>query len=129
MFFMHLSGKHWKEVILYSSERVALHSKIEPQQLSNRKEKDMRRKSSFLLLVILSIIVFLPCLIYAQAAKKPAAEMKSLKVGVISPQSGPIAYFGMSVLRGSEVAIKNINAKGTIGKGPGILVGNQRYKL
>ncbi len=89
----------------------------------------MKKKFSFLFLVIVSLIVFLPYLAQAQAAKKPTAEMKSLKIGVISPQSGPIAYFGMSVLRGSELAIKNINAKGTIGKGPGIIVGNQRYKL
>jgi branched-chain amino acid transport system substrate-binding protein len=89
----------------------------------------MRRRFSSLFLVIMSIIVLLPYLAHAQAASKPATEMKSLKVGVISPQSGPLTYFGMSVLRGSELAIKNINAKGTLGKGPGILVGNQRYKL
>lgn len=89
----------------------------------------MKKRSGLLFLVMVFVLVSLPCLIYAQAAKKPAAELKSLKIGVISAQSGPIAYFGMSVLRGAETAIKNINAKGTTGNGPGILVGNQRYKL
>jgi branched-chain amino acid transport system substrate-binding protein len=88
----------------------------------------MRRRFNVPFLAIMCVIVFLPYLAYAQATKA-TADMKPLKIGVISPQSGPIAYFGMSVLRGSELAIKNINEKGTMGKGPGILVGNQRYKL
>ena len=89
----------------------------------------MRRRLNFLFLVILPVIVFLPYLAEAQAAKA-TADMKPLKVGVISAQSGPIAFMGTSVLRGVEVAVKNINEKGTLGKGPGgILVGNQRYKL
>ena len=83
----------------------------------------MRRRFYITFLVIMSVIVFLPYLAHAQAAK-------TVKVGVISAQSGPIAFMGTSVLRGSETAIKNINEKGTLGKGPGgILVGNQRYKL
>jgi branched-chain amino acid transport system substrate-binding protein len=89
----------------------------------------MRKRVGFLFLAMVFVVASLPHLIYGQAAKKPAAEMKSLKIGVISAQSGPIAYFGMSVLRGAELAIKNINAKGTTGNGPGILVGNQRYRL
>ena len=43
----------------------------------------MRRRFSSLFLVIMSIIVLLPYLAHAQAASKPATEMKSLKVGVI----------------------------------------------
>src|SRR3972149_10406063 len=87
------------------------------------RRETMRRNSSFLFLAIVSIMVFLPYLAHAQATK-------TVKIGVISAQSGPIAFMGTSVLRGSETAIKNINEKGTLGKGPGgILVGNQRYKL
>ncbi|MCJ7783197.1 MAG: ABC transporter substrate-binding protein [Desulfobacterales bacterium] len=88
----------------------------------------MRKRFNVLFLAIVSVIVFLPYLAHAQATKE-AADMKPLKVGVISAQSGPIAFMGTSVLRGVETAIKNINEKGTLGKGPGILVGNQRYKL
>src|SRR3990172_8823817 len=87
----------------------------------------MRKSFGFLSLILISIVVFLPCSALAQG--KPSTELKSLKIGVISAQSGPIAYMGMSTLRGVETAIKNINAKGTIGNGPGILVGNQRYRL
>ena len=86
----------------------------------------MTRKTIFLSLAGVSVFGLLLFSVHTQAA---APEMKGLKIGVISPQSEPIAYFGMSVLRGAETAIKNINAKGTIGNGPGILVGNQRYKL
>lgn len=87
----------------------------------------MRKSFVFLSLILISIVAFLPCSALAQG--KPSTELKSLKIGVISAQSGPIAYMGMSTLRGVETAIKNINAKGTIGNGPGILVGNQRYRL
>ncbi len=87
----------------------------------------MKKKTIFLFLTMGFVIGSLVCLGYAQVTT--AAEIKSLKVGVISPQSGPIAYFGISVLRGAELAIKNVNDRGTIGKGPGIVVGNQRYKL
>jgi ABC-type branched-subunit amino acid transport system substrate-binding protein len=88
----------------------------------------MRKSSSFMFLATVFIIVFLICITHAQAAKA-TADMKPLKVGVISAQSGPIAFMGTSVLRGVEIAVKNINEKGPLGKGPGILVGNQRYKL
>lgn len=85
--------------------------------------------------ILLSLIIgfalssiFFPA--YAQqAGAKPAPAMKSLKIGVISPQSGPVTFYGVSMLRGVELAFKNINEKGTTGNGPGILVGNQRYKL
>ncbi len=83
----------------------------------------MRGRSYVSFLAIVFILVFLPCLTHAQATK-------TVKIGVISAQSGPIAFMGTSVLRGSETAVKNINEKGTLGKGPGgLLVGNQRYKL
>ncbi len=83
----------------------------------------MGRRIGFSLAIILVICLFFGFhTVHAQS-------MKPLKVGVISPQSGPVAYFGMSVLRGVEIAVKNINEKGTIGQGPGILVKGERYKL
>jgi branched-chain amino acid transport system substrate-binding protein len=87
----------------------------------------MKKKSSLLCLVSGFVISSLICFGYAQFAA--AAQMESLKIGVISAQSGPVAYFGISLLRGVELAVKNINAKGTTGEGPGILVGGRRYKL
>jgi branched-chain amino acid transport system substrate-binding protein len=86
----------------------------------------MRKRVDLMFFVIVSVFVFLivlPCLTYAQATK-------TAKIGVISAQSGPIAFMGTSVLRGAETAVKNINENGTLGKGPGgLLIGNQRYKL
>jgi branched-chain amino acid transport system substrate-binding protein len=91
--------------------------------MNKAERRETMRKRTRLLLVILSVVVFLPYLVHAQANK-------TMKIGVISAQSGPIAFMGTSVLRGAEIAIRNVNEKGPLGKGPGgILVGNQRYKL
>jgi branched-chain amino acid transport system substrate-binding protein len=62
-------------------------------------------------------------------APQSTPPMKTAKVGVISGHTGPVAFYGLSVYRSVELAAKNINEKGTTGKGPGILVGKQRYKL
>ncbi len=81
------------------------------------------RKSIHLVFLAIAVLIVLPCLTHAQA-------MKTAKIGVISAQSGPIAFMGTSVLRGAETAVKNINEKGTLGKGPGgLLIGKDRYKL
>ena len=53
----------------------------------------MRRRFYITFLAIMSVIVFLPYLAHAQATK-------TVKIGVISAQSGPIAFMGTSVLRG-----------------------------
>lgn len=58
-----------------------------------------------------------------------AQDLKTVKIGALSPHSGPVAFNGLSVFHSVELAVKNINEKGTLGTGPGILVGNQRYKL
>ncbi|HUJ89244.1 MAG TPA: ABC transporter substrate-binding protein [Syntrophorhabdales bacterium] len=89
----------------------------------------MRKKVSLLFLVMLFVVGSLFCLGHTQVGAQSAAGMKSLKVGVISPQSGPVTFYGVSMLRGAELAVKNVNEKGTTGNGPGILVGKQRYKL
>ncbi len=89
----------------------------------------MRRKVSLLFLVTVFVVGSLFCLADTQVGAQTTAGMKSLKVGVISPQSGPVTFYGVSMLRGVELAVKNVNEKGTTGNGPGILVGNQRYKL
>jgi len=81
------------------------------------------RKRIHLVFLAIAVLIVLPCLTHAQA-------MKTAKIGVISAQSGPIAFMGTSVLRGAETAVKNINEKGTLGKGPGgLLIGKDRYKL
>jgi branched-chain amino acid transport system substrate-binding protein len=80
---------------------------------------------------ITGFIIMLLCFGYSgKVAAQGTLETKTVKIGLICPQSGPVAYTGMGVLRGAEIAVRNINEKGTAGKGPGgILVGNQRYKL
>ncbi len=91
----------------------------------------MNKKCVFLPLVICFVagLIFCPWL-RAQEATKQGPAMKSVKIGVISPLSGPLTFYGVSMLRSVEMAVANINEKGTLGNnGPGILVGNQRYKL
>ena len=89
------------------------------------------RKKSVIVSVIMGLVVgFLLCSAYSgEVWAQAKTEMKTVKIGLICPQSGPVAYTGTGVLRGAEIAVKNINEKGTTGKGPGILVGNQRYRL
>ncbi len=89
----------------------------------------MRSKYVVLSLVVGFLVSSIFCAAHAQVGAKSDAAMKSLKIGVISPQSGPVTFYGVSMLRGVELAFRNINEKGTTGSGPGILVGGQRYKL
>ncbi len=87
----------------------------------------MKRKSVFLSLVILLVVGSLVWPASAQEGTKPA--MKSLKIGVISPLSGPLTFVGTSMLRCVQLMVKDVNERGTTGNGPGLLVGGQRYKL
>ncbi len=67
---------------------------------------------------------------HAQEATKSAQPMKIARIGVISPLSGPLTFFGASILRCVQMAVNQINEKGTLGNnGPGILVSGQRYKI
>ena len=82
----------------------------------------MGKKLMFLFLISLFVIS-------SQAVWAQGSSAKTVKIGVISAQSGSMAYMGMSMLRSIELLAKNINEKGTLGEGPGILVKGQRYKL
>ncbi len=82
----------------------------------------MKRRYGLLIVVIAALILCAP---------SAFAQEKTVKIGALSPHSGPIAYFGLSVFRSVELASKNINEKGPLisGSGPGILVNGERYKL
>ena len=82
----------------------------------------MKTKSIFLSVVILLVAGALVCPAHAQ-------QMKSVKIGVISPLSGPLTFIGTSMLRCVQLMVKEVNERGTTGNGPGLLVGGQRYKL
>jgi branched-chain amino acid transport system substrate-binding protein len=73
------------------------------------------------------VVIFITLIIGSQILW--AQDIKTVKIGALSPHSGANAYFGLSVFRSVELAVKNINEKGTTGKGPGILVNGHRYKL
>ncbi len=82
----------------------------------------MRRKIGFLVIMMAMLGLCAPAL---------WAQEKTVKIGALSPHSGPVAYFGMSVYHSIELAAKNINEKGPLKTpGPGgIQVGGERYKL
>ena len=87
----------------------------------------MRKECISLLLLLCFVAGFLLSPAHAQEGTKPA--MKTMQIGVISPLSGPLTFIGTSMLRCVQMAVKDMNERGTIGNGPGLLVGNQRYKL
>jgi branched-chain amino acid transport system substrate-binding protein len=98
-------------------------------KLFKKRRNSMRKKLISLLFVPGFLAASLFCTAHAQEGTKPAAPMKTVKIGIIAPQSGPLAFYGISVLRGVELAMKTVNEKGTVGNGPGILVGKERYRL
>jgi branched-chain amino acid transport system substrate-binding protein len=83
----------------------------------------MARKFVFFLLALVFVAGFVYTPVYAQ-------QMKTVKIGVISPLSGPVTFIGTSMLRCVEMAVKEVNEKGTLGNnGPGLLIGKDRYKV
>jgi branched-chain amino acid transport system substrate-binding protein len=81
----------------------------------------MKRILAFFILMILTTMTC-PRILLAQ-------DLETVKVGALSPHSGPNAYFGLSVFRSVELAVKNINEEGPLGEGPGILVNGRRWRL
>jgi branched-chain amino acid transport system substrate-binding protein len=62
------------------------------------------------LALLVSLFVISPVLMPA------TAQAKNIKVGVIDCYSGPPAVFGQDALNGFKLALKEINAKGVLGK-------------
>lgn len=85
----------------------------------------MRKKSVSLLFAV----CFVAALLVVPAYGQQGAPMKTVKIGVISPLSGPLTFIGTSMLRCVQMAVKEVNEKGTTGKGPGLLIGKDRYKV
>ena len=56
-----------------------------------------------------------------QAPTEPPVEQKEVVLGMVLPLSGPAADWGVGVLRGAELAVEDINAKG------GVTTGNTNY--
>lgn len=61
----------------------------------------------------------------ATAAQMPAATpiTKTLQIGFIGPLSGAAATYGLTTLRGAEMAASDVNAAG------GLIIGGTRYNL
>jgi ABC-type branched-subunit amino acid transport system substrate-binding protein len=55
---------------------------------------------------------------------------KTFKIGVISPLSGPLTFVGTSMFRRIEMAVKEIDVKGTLGNNsPRTLICRERYRV
>jgi branched-chain amino acid transport system substrate-binding protein len=88
------------------------------------------KKCIVLSLAVCFVAALLFSPVYGQEAAKSGQQMKVARIGVISPLSGPLTFTGTSILRCVQMAVAQINEKGTLGNnGPGILVGGQRYKI
>jgi hypothetical protein len=81
---------------------------------TRREENTMKRGFVLLVTVALFIIVFV-------AHYGEAAEV--LKIGVIGPMTGGLAYFGTNWKMGVDIAVSQINDRG------GIEVAGKRYSL
>src|SRR3546814_18097086 len=50
----------------------------------------------------------------AIAASVPAAAQETVKVGLVEPLTGSVAYNGQSVVKGAMLAVKELNAAGAV---------------
>src|SRR5512135_2049417 len=82
------------------------------------------------LVSLLIAVFFVAGLACVPAYAQQGGAMKTVKIGVISPLSGPLTFIGTSMLRCVQMAVNQINEKGTLGNsGPGLLIGKERYKV
>lgn len=80
----------------------------------------MRKRYASLLFALCFVAAPLLSPAYAQQS----GAMKTAKIGVISPLSGPLTFVGTSMLRCVQLAVKDVNEKGTLGNsGPALLIG------
>jgi branched-chain amino acid transport system substrate-binding protein len=65
---------------------------------------------------VVSLALLVSLLGIAAVPMPATAQAKNIKVGVIDCYSGPPAVFGQDALNGFKLALKEINAKGVLGK-------------
>jgi branched-chain amino acid transport system substrate-binding protein len=65
---------------------------------------------------IVSLALLMSFLVISPVLMPAPAQAKNIKVGVIDCYSGPPAVFGQDALNGFKLALKEINAKGVLGK-------------
>jgi branched-chain amino acid transport system substrate-binding protein len=59
--------------------------------------------------IFLILLIFLPAFVLAQSGKP-----RPMRIGVIGPETGEQAVYGLKTLAGASVAVKEINSKGGI---------------
>jgi branched-chain amino acid transport system substrate-binding protein len=75
-------------------------------------------------------LVFLVGFLAISVMLMPAnAQAKNIKVGVIDCYSGPAAVFGNDALNGFKLALKDINAKGVLGKKIEFTTRDSKFKV
>jgi branched-chain amino acid transport system substrate-binding protein len=65
---------------------------------------------------IVSLALLVSFFVISPVLMPATAQAKNIKVGVIDCYSGPAAVFGEDALNGFKLALKDINAKGVLGK-------------
>jgi branched-chain amino acid transport system substrate-binding protein len=66
--------------------------------------------------LIVSLALLASFLMISAVLTPATAQAKNIKVGIIDCYSGPPAVFGQDALNGFKLALKEINAKGVLGK-------------
>jgi branched-chain amino acid transport system substrate-binding protein len=66
--------------------------------------------------LIVSLVLLASFFVIFAALVPATAQEKNIKVGVVDSYTGPTAVFGKDALNGFELALKEINAQGVLGK-------------
>jgi branched-chain amino acid transport system substrate-binding protein len=81
----------------------------------------MKKQEFKIILGVIGISVAISILTVDKPAT--AQALKTLKIGMVQPLSGPAASFGIAGQRGAEIAVEEINARG------GIDIAGNRYQI
>ncbi|GEK34725.1 ABC transporter substrate-binding protein [Kurthia sibirica] len=72
-------------------------------------------KKFFLLsIAVMSILILVACGKSDDAKKSEGGKKEAIKIGALYPKTGPLALLGTESLRGAQVAVDEVNAKGGI---------------
>lgn len=66
----------------------------------------MQKKNTWLVYVVVVVLLFVIILIYKNSDSQTARAERSIKVALVMPQSGDLAVFGQSILRGTTIALE-----------------------
>jgi branched-chain amino acid transport system substrate-binding protein len=79
--------------------------------------------------LIVSLALLVSFFVISAVPMPATAQEKNIKVGVVDSYSGPTAVFGQDALNGFKLALKEINAKGVLGKQIEFTTRDSKFKV